>query len=75
MEEIENMQNAETEKPKGKKELFMERFAQNYPDIPAEDEEEFYGKSTRNLTDLTEPTKRSVNLGNCCPKTREVPVS
>lgn len=68
MEEIENMQNAETEKPKGKKELFMERFAQNYPDIPAEDEEEFYGKINAEFDRFDRADKAQRELGELLSK-------
>lgn len=44
MAELENKQLADKENPKTKKELFMERFSQNYPDIASDDEEGFYGK-------------------------------
>ncbi len=44
MEDVNNTQMLENEKPKTKKELFMERFSQKYPDIQSDDEESFYGR-------------------------------
>lgn len=68
MTKTEDTQQIENEKPKNKKELFMERFLQNYPDISAEDEEAFYGKIGDEFDRFDRSDKAQRELGELLSK-------
>ncbi len=44
MAKKDEMQAAETQKEKSKRDAFMERFGQRYPDVSVDDEDAFYGR-------------------------------